>query len=49
MSDYGPQFALQIMKDLCTQLGIKAKLSIAHHLQTDGQIEHMNKDLQQYL
>ena len=37
------------MKDLCKCLGITSKLSTTHHLQTDGQMEHMNWDLQQYL
>ena len=37
------------MKDLCKRLGITPKLSTAHHPQTDGQTERMNRDLQQYL
>ena len=37
------------MKDLWKCLGITPKLSTAHHLQTDGQMEWMNHDLQQYL
>ena len=37
------------MKDLCIQLGIKPKLSMAHHPQINRQTEHMNWDLQQYL
>ena len=49
MLDCRPQFTLQVMKDLCTQLGIKSKISMDHHPQTDGQMEHMNRDLQQYL
>ena len=49
VSDHGPQFASQVMKDLCKHLGITPKLSTAHHLQTDGQTEQMNHDLQQYL
>ena len=49
VSDRGPQFASQVMKDLCKHLGITPKLSIAHHLQTDGQTKHINQDLQQYL
>ena len=35
------------MKDICAQLDIKPKLSMAHHPQTDRQTEHMNKDVQQ--
>jgi len=30
-------------------LGIDMKLSMAYHLQTDGQTERINQDLEQYL
>ena len=36
VSNHGPQFALQVMKDLCKHLRINPKLSTAHHPQTDG-------------
>ena len=49
VSDCGPQFASQMMKDLCKCLRIILKLSTIHHSQTDGQMEWMNHDLQQYL
>ena len=49
VSDQGPQFASQVMKNLCKYLGITPKLSTAYHPQTDGQTEQMNRDLQQYL
>ena len=49
VSNRGPQFASQLMKDLCKHLRIIPKLSTAHHPQTDGQTEWMNRDLQQYL
>ena len=49
ISDQGLQFASQVMMDLCKQLGISPKLSMAHHLQTDGQTEVMNREVQQYL
>ena len=42
VSDQGPQFASQVMKNLCKYLGITPKLSTAHHPQTDGQTEQMN-------
>ena len=37
------------MKELNRLLGIKTKLSTAFYLQTDGQTEHMNQELEQYL
>jgi len=37
------------MRELNGLLGIKTKLSIAFHPQTDGQTEHMNQELEQYL
>ena len=49
VSDRGPQFASQVMKDICKRLGIQPRLSTAYHLQTDGQTERINRDLQQYL
>ena len=49
VSDRGPQFASQVMMDLCKRLGIAPKLSTAHHPQTDGQTEVMNQEVQQYL
>ena len=38
-----------IMKELNRMLRIKTKLSIAFHLQTNGQTERMNQELEQYL
>ena len=49
VSDQGPQFASQVMTDLCKWLGILPKLSTAHHPQTDGQMEVMNWEVQQSL
>ena len=49
VSDHSPQFTLQVMTDLCKRLGISPKLSTAHHPQTDGQTEVMNREVQQYL
>ena len=49
VSDRGPQFTSQVMTDLCKRLGISPKLSTAHHPQTDGQTEVMNREVQQYL
>ena len=39
LSDRGPQFSAEFMKELNDILGIKTKLSMAYHLQTDGQTE----------
>ena len=37
VSDRGPQFAVELMKELNRMLGIEIKLSTTFHLQTDGQ------------
>ena len=49
ISDRGPQFAAGLMRELNGLLGIETKLSAAFHPQTDGQTEHMNQKLEQYL
>jgi len=49
ISDRGPQFAAGLMRELNEMLGIKTKLSMAFHPQTDGQMERMNQELEQYL
>ena len=49
MSDRGLQFAVEMTKELNKILGIKTKLSMLYHLQTDGQMERMNQELEQYL
>jgi len=49
VSDRGPQFAVELTKELNKMLGIKTKLSITFHPQTDGQTERMNQELEQYL
>ena len=49
VSDQGPQFAVGLTKELNRMLEIKTKLSIAFHLQMDGQMEHMNQEVEQYL
>jgi len=49
ISDRGPQFAAGLMKELNGLLGIKTKLLMAFHPQTDGQTERMNQELEQYL
>jgi len=49
VSNRGPQFAVELTKELNKMLGIETKLSIAFHPQTDGQTECMNQKLEQYL
>jgi len=49
LSDRGPQFTAEFMKELNEILGIKTKLSTAYHPQTDGQTERVNQEIEQYL
>jgi len=49
ISDQGAQFAAGLMKELNGMLGIETKLLTAFHLQTDGQTERANQELEQYL
>ena len=49
ISDRGPQFIAELTKELNRMLGIKTKLLIAFHPQTNKQIKHMNQELEQYL
>ena len=49
VSDRGPQFAVELTKELNRMLKIETRLSIAFHLQTDGQTEQINQELEQYL
>jgi len=44
-----PQFVAELMKELNEILGIETKLSTVFHPQTDGQMERMNQELEQYL
>jgi len=49
ISDREAQFAVGLMKELNRMLGIETKLLTAFHPQTDGQTEHANQELEQYL
>ena len=49
VSDRGPQFVAELMRELNRMLEIKTKLLMAFHPQTDGQTERMNQELEQYL
>jgi len=44
--DRGPQFAVDLTKELNQMLGIETKLSTAFHFQTDGQTEKMNQKIE---
>ena len=48
-SDRGPQFASELMKELCTQLGIQQNLSTAYHPQTDSQVECSHQETETFL
>ena len=47
--DRRPHFAAEMTKKLNNMLGIKTKLLMSFHPQTDGQMEWMNQKLEQYL
>ena len=47
--DRGAQFVANLMRELNQILGIKTKLLMAFHPQTDGQTERTNQELEQYL
>jgi len=49
MSDRKLQFTAELTKKLNRIFGIQTKLSTAFHPQTNGQIECMNQELEQYL
>ena len=49
VSDRGPQFVACFTRELYCLLGIKLASSTAWHPQTDGQMEHINQELDQYL
>jgi len=49
VSDRGPQFAAEMTKKLNSMLEIGIKLLIAFYPQTNGQMERMNQELEQYL
>jgi len=49
MLNRGPQFAMELTKELNRMLEIETKLLTAFYPQTDGQTEQMNQELEQYL
>lgn len=49
LSDRGPQFASSVMKELNRLLGIDTKLTTAYHPASNGQVERVNQEVEQYL
>jgi hypothetical protein len=49
VSDRGPQFVAEFMKELYRLLGIKLAATTAYHPQGDGQTERVNQELEQYI
>ncbi len=49
ISDRGPQFVSQFMKELYRMLNITPNASMAFHPQTDGQTERVNQEVEKYL
>ena len=49
VSDQGPQFISEFTRELYRLLSIKLSATMAYHLHGDGQTEHANQELEQYL
>ncbi len=49
ISDRDPKFASRFIQGLCKSTGTTQKISTAYHPRTDGQSEHTNQWLEQYL
>ena len=49
VSNRGPQFTVELTKELNRILETEMKLSTLFHPQTDSQMERMNQELEQYL
>ena len=49
VSDWGPQFVTEFMKELYRLLGVKLAATTAYHPQGDGQMERVNQELEQFL
>jgi len=46
ISDQGPQFVVELMKELNRMLGIETRLSTVFYPQVNGQTERMNQELE---
>jgi len=49
ISDRDPRFASKLMREICNIVGVKQNISTAYHPRTDGQSEHSNQWVEQYL
>jgi transposase InsO family protein len=49
VSDRGPQFVADFTRELYRLISIRLATSTAYHPQTDGQTEHVNQELEQFL
>ena len=49
LSDRGLQFTSEFMEEFTKALGTKRQLSMAYHLQTDGQMERINQEIGTFL
>ena len=49
LSNRGSQFTLKFMEEFTKALGTKRQLSTAYHLQTDGQMERINQEIETFL
>ncbi len=49
ISNCGPAFMSNFLHKLAALLGVKLTPSTSYHLQTDGQTEHMNQEIEAYL
>ncbi len=49
ISDCRPAFVSNFLRELAALLGVKLTPSTSYHPQTDGQMEHMNQEVEAYL
>src|SRR5260221_9834354 len=49
ISDHRPAFVSNFLRKLAALLGVKLTPSTSYHPQTDGQMEHMNQEIEAYL
>src|SRR5258707_3128495 len=49
ISDHGPTFVSNFLRELAALLGVKLTPSTSYHPQTDGQTERVNQEIEAYL